>query len=174
MNLKQEMLDTTWKAMQSGRHLDPDGLAQGHSLLFACLSPSIVSDFLEGKDISSISTSLLPIVGAQWMFVEWILQSEFQFGLSFSDGDRVWQRLSPWPLGFDLELFSTRLWFWASQFIFTLPSFSKNLAKSVYWEHSTLCIYHPRYLKKFLILHHSPHDVWSPWPAFSKNHVSSV
>ena len=41
-------------------HLNPDGQAQGHNLLFACLPPSIASDFLEIKGTPSISTFLSP------------------------------------------------------------------------------------------------------------------
>lgn len=65
--------------MLSGRHLDPDGLAQGLSLLFACLPPSIDSDFLEGKDTSSISTSLLPssVLGTLWVLNECLWNESF-------------------------------------------------------------------------------------------------
>lgn len=48
---------------------------------------------------------------------------------------------------------------WICLFIFSFPSFSKNPVKSVYRESSTLGIYHPWYLTRFLILHHLLHDV---------------
>lgn len=79
VTLSPERLDTTWKAMQLGKHLDPDSLAQGHKVLFAYLPPSIVSDFLEGKDTSFISISLWPssVFGTSWVLNESLWNESF-------------------------------------------------------------------------------------------------
>lgn len=120
VNLKQEMLDTIWKAMQSGRHLDSDSLAQGFAcLLFACPPPSIVFDFLEGMDISSISTSLLSssVLGTLWVLNECLWNESFILSSNLACSFQmriVYDKDSPlehwdliWgfsPLGFDFGL----------------------------------------------------------------------